>query len=390
MKDTLSYNDIKSFTLGFLPYFIAVVVADVYKGSGVINIYYVLILIWCITSLPRMLKTHIAPIELLCYFSIIITVEYLNKQHSKYYYEGLLQIISLIVLSNYLISYRKINYFTIGMACSIVIGCIYFCLFASNSSLNIGDSELRHSLPFFYISNVGLMTSLGYFLALTKMKGKYKFNWAILAAVCLLTCLYSLSKNAIVAMIVITIIYLKIIRAIRFNWKTITVLLLICFSLMLIGNTLDPIIAIFTQSIDFNSSDEIINVSGRSGIWLFAVENIKNNPWFGHGYYTASELLMILNDNISQAHNGILHALLATGRIGLILLTIYIIRCFSFIRKNLTIVLNNSSLRWIFCILMYFMIRSLTEASFAQCGSMDVFWFFLLTFILRNVVTKNV
>lgn len=390
MGKAYTLSDIKSFLLGFLLYFIAVIVADIYKGSGIVNIYYVLAVLWCIPSIPRCLKKHIAPIELLAYFLLIVIVEYMNRQNAIYYYEGLLQIGCAIILSNYLITIRRVKYFSIGLAVSIALGCIWFCLFATNSELNFGDSELRHSLPFFYISSAGLMTSLGYFLALANLTDKRIVSWIIVALLCFATCLYTLSKNALLSMVVITFIYLTLIKVIRMNRRTITIFVIMAIIFFLFGDVLTPILSLFSEAIDTSNSDEMINISGRGGIWMFAVENISQKPWFGHGYYTASELLMEkINENVSQAHNGILHVLLSTGWLGFALLTTYIIRCFMSVKKHMLDIIANTQMRWLLCMLLYFMIRSITEASFAQCGSFDVFWFLLLTHALMNIVNPN-
>lgn len=55
-----------------------------------------------------------------------------------------------------------------------------------------------------------------------------------------------------------------------------------------------------------------------------------------------------------------------------------------FVKKDFKIILNSVYLHRDLCMLMYFMIRNVTEASFAQCGSLYVLGVFSLSIIMMK------
>ncbi len=389
-SSVLSLSTVKSLTLGFLLYFIAVIVADLYGGSGVVFAYYAGILFICMNVIPKCFNHRIVPVELVLYLLLIVFTEYKNGQWSIYYFESLLQLASVVVLAAYLTTTRRIRFFTYGLSLALVFSCIYFLMFATNSVLKITESEIRHALPFFSVSSAGLMTALGYFLGLVNFFGKKQPVWLLLSALCLATCLYTLSKNALLAIIIITVIYLIIVGVIRFNKTLLIVIGIVLVAAVIAGDMLRPILQLYSEAIDTSGSSGMVSIAGRGGIWLFCAQSIAESPWIGQGYYSASELLTSnLGEEISQAHNCLLHNLLSTGIIGTLLLTVYLVRLIVFIKKNIRIILRSTYMRWILCMLMYFMIRGLTEASYAQCSSLDVFWYFMLSLVMMQYVSRS-
>ena len=385
----LTWSSIKSFSLGFLLFFIAVIVADIYGGAGVTNLYYAGALLLCLSSVPKMIKRRVVPIELILYLILIVVVEFRNGQSSKFYFFGLVQLASVVLVATYLSTPRKIGYFITGLALSLFLSSIYFLLFATNDVLKAIDSELRHALPFFSVSSAGLMTALGYLLGFVFFLSRKDFKWLLLCLVCLAACLYTLSKNALLAIIIITVIYLFMSGVVRLSKEFWIIIGVLAVFILFGGGLLNPILKLYSEAIDTNNSYGIVSIAGRGSIWLYCIRTIPESPWVGNGYYTAIENMMSsLGEEFGQAHNCILHCLLSTGVVGLVLLTVYVVRLIIFIKRHYKIIMRFTFLRWVLCVLMYFVLRGLTEASISQNLSLDVFWFFLLSLVMMGLVKR--
>ncbi len=390
MNAKITVSSVKSYVLGFLLFFIAVIVADIYGGSGVVNLYYAGAFLICLSEAPRCIRNRRVPLELILYFILAAVVDLRNGQRSMYFLMGLVQLLTAALAASYLTSARRLRHFVNGLALSLALSCVYFLLFATNDVLKAIDSELRHALPFFSVSSAGLMTALGYFLGLVYFLAKKDIKWLLLCLLSLGTCLYTLSKNALLAIVIITVVYLFIAGVIRLNKSILIAMAVLIVVLPFAGGLLRPVLELYSEAIDTNSSSGLISIAGRGGIWLYCLQAIPESPWVGYGYYSSSELLIQgLGEEFTQAHNGLLHCLISTGIIGTILLTVYFIRVTVFIISNRRIIMRFTYLRWILCMLMYFVFRSFTEASFAQCINLDTYLFFLLSLTLMGFVNKR-
>lgn len=128
------------------------------------------------------------------------------------------------------------------------------------------------------------------------------------------------------------------------------------------------------------TTDEFASASGRVDLWRLAYDLFLARPFFGYGYLAPRPFLIKYFSWAGEAHNGVLSSLLNIGIIGSIPLW------FAFWKTLLsslaTVSLPNGSPVWqrasILGVLLFLMVQSVFEESFAGIPSFDVFLFFTL------------
>lgn len=130
-------------------------------------------------------------------------------------------------------------------------------------------------------------------------------------------------------------------------------------------------------------------LSGRTDLWSIALRQFRSSPFTGLGYGQTSRALEGLDvwgqETIAQAHNVLVESLMTTGLLG----TVPLIAILFWVTWNLVLALRVSEPRnpQVFVssvgLLIFALVRSLTEGAMAQAGSVDVLVFFLATFGLQ-------
>ena len=136
-----------------------------------------------------------------------------------------------------------------------------------------------------------------------------------------------------VLIFLLCIIRFPAVRKYLFNWKTVAIVIIGVFLLVIVlriqTNYRDFIMQYFGKDESF---------TGRTILWDRAFNYIKENPWLGTGDNTEVNLVMFkLNtQRIVYSHNEILDILVRSGVIGLVLYILCIIRTFRTIGKRWT------------------------------------------------------
>ena len=156
---------------------------------------------------------------------------------------------------------------------------------------------------------------------------------------------------------------------------------------------LSPVFDQFTTYINiYLNINQLETLTGRTDIWVPLIELIRDMIWFGYGYNAPSALLTVEyfdiwnGRDIIQAHNAWLQSMLNVGLVGTaVLLFVYI-----YLYKELKKIYNiNKKLYFIlFYMASFLLIRGITEASFANGSSLDVF-LFSLTIVQSMLLTKT-
>jgi O-antigen ligase len=136
-----------------------------------------------------------------------------------------------------------------------------------------------------------------------------------------------ISANRLSMAITVSLIGLSIIL---FGSRTVIAGLLI--GIGIIGTMfllVDPDFSSLQDSLDYlsrdQSSEEIGSLSGRSDMWEIMWNSFLESPILGHGYFVTSstgELYMWYSSKNWTAHNAALQALVTTGIVGIVLLTL--------------------------------------------------------------------
>lgn len=114
-------------------------------------------------------------------------------------------------------------------------------------------------------------------------------------------------------------------------------------------------------------------IDNRLAIWDFAMENVKKNPFFGHGFYSYKFLYDRLHETqviykASMAHSVYLDTVLCHGAVGALLVTALAVRfyslCFKCRRDRKKRGLNSPSVGFIFAVGIALAIYGLIDTTF--------------------------
>lgn len=247
------------------------------------------------------IRGHIAAmLALLINFVIISSFE--DIRHFFYF-----SICLLAYFSGLIINHKKNRLDKVGKIITLA-ALIYLSLIAT--SLNVSDGAgIRSNYIGVAILTCALLWSNDY------RNGNAK--WLLLIAICVLA--YISSTRSILVGLAISLI-------INFipSWRTAALLVLLSIICIFFANTnLDAILNNYftsVQEISIEYSGKALD-TGRSGLWLTAVENMSaTNVMFGY----SPEELAFLNIDPNGVHNGYLYLFLSKGLGALILFAIII------------------------------------------------------------------
>ncbi|MBR4326500.1 MAG: O-antigen ligase family protein [Bacteroidales bacterium] len=381
MKITITDFINKPFIIGFCFYVLLVIINDIF-ANDILPIYLsVLSIVLLLTFYKNHFKHFYA--ELAIYFFVVIFSQSLfGSLFQGWYLKGILMLMTTLLLCQYLSRNRTLSYsFTNGVVIGIVLSDIYYWIFSiSNASF-----VLRHELYFFSASSLGLMGSLAYYYGLCHWvlnKNKYYLLLIIVSAISIFL---SFSKNAIIAMILISVLWLILIGRVK-KWVSILGFIIL-FGIFVGIFYIDVIIEVIEYvSLDIEKGETTgsIQLNGRSAIWDEAIKAYNSSPWVGIGYGNLTTYLQKYSyNNAMQAHSTFYQLIGSVGIIGTIAIFVFITRIIIYTIKNFSKD-KDALYHWCVCMLMYFLIRAITEGTFAQCYNMDVCIFFFVCSTICN------
>lgn len=230
----------------------------------------------------------------------------------------------------------------------------------------------------------GTISVLGFTLFMVSMKWNNKYKKIKLCFVFLygLFILNSVSKTALViaALLIVLIIIRNILRK----------MLKISPYLFLSSITFLILITGFVSFLMYNNFASILTslgrdatLSGRTVIYDYAIQMIKERLFFGYGYggfwnndqfrYTISN---IINLTIYSSHSGILDLLLDFGVIGFLLISFLFI---STVRRTIKVIkfTKNPLFNWFLIYIIFLLINNLTDSRFIE--SLGIYWVIFVT-----------
>jgi exopolysaccharide production protein ExoQ len=181
----------------------------------------------------------------------------------------------------------------------------------AQSDLRLGDEELLGTNTIAYVFAFGIFLAQ-YLVMVKREKGRWKLALGFLAA----TLLRSLSKTAIIAMLVAQAAIMLLGKPLTRRTK----IKLGAGALAVIGvswSLLDAYVENYS-----NNGNQAETLSGRLGIWAIMLSDALERPWFGHGFHSVWKVLAPYGPDqfeIRHAHNEILQQFYAYGAVGLLL-----------------------------------------------------------------------
>lgn len=390
-------KEVLLFLIGMLFFCFPVIVADLYGGAGITNVYllFVHILLFKIKKLSLAIRS--IPKILLVYLIFILSVQTLFFGGNKYFLSGIFYITAALILAFYISENKEKRFyvFSKGLIVGLLISSIYFIVYASPDNYTDNNGGLRSCLKFFSISGAGIMASLGYYYGFSKLLKKVTIKDIIICIISVAVVFRAMSKNAIISMVIVSVLVLIFLKRLRLHpmtlfWFCVT-LLLASFFLFDRISALDEMIVIDTEG---SIKDGDVSINGRGYIWAICYQMVIDSPLIGKGYWGAVEYLAEatgggLSDEgmqgTTQAHNMILHSLISVGLIGTTLLISYIISLWKKLKLLFKEQKNNPSFLWVCCYMIYLIFRGITEASIAQCGTIDIFFFLFLSLYINSI-----
>lgn len=241
------------------------------------------------------------------------------------------------------------------------------------------STDGRYSSIYMSPSEIGRYTSVTIiFLVVRMLSGNgVRILYLLLIVVTSTLLILTVSKSSIVAVVI------ALTTAVLFS-KKVKYSPLIISSIMVIGVTYifgahELFIGQITSSID---TGNIETLTGRTVLWSSVMDYIHSRPILGYGYGSPSELLtskymyMWGGVDVFQAHNMILHSLLNVGILGttvLLFVIHYMYRMIFTIRQK-----SEYLFLLLYSILTYFIIRGISEASFVNGATVDVYVFAIM------------
>ncbi|MFJ1309620.1 Wzy-type polysaccharide biosynthesis protein UppW [Agrobacterium sp. P15N1-A] len=176
------------------------------------------------------------------------------------------------------------------------------------------------------------------------------------------------------------------------GWRYMVVtLLLLVFTVVVVGTTIDPV---FSQMLTRMGLDA--SFTGRTDIWVVAIDYIRKSPILGYGYqaFWRSDALMSSMDSNSwattapAAHNGYFDLLLAGGIPGLVLVMMWIyLLPLHYLGKMDEATRKSPLTRLYVGICLYVLLYGFLETLFLL--SSGFVWFFLLVAVMGLHLQAN-
>jgi exopolysaccharide production protein ExoQ len=182
-------------------------------------------------------------------------------------------------------------------------------LMPAQSDLRLGDEELLGP------NQIGYVCAFAFFFAqyLTRMK---KGNWGAPALLLAITLLRTLSKTTIAAFVVGEGFLLIRDKSISRRTKILAALTAVAI-LALFWGLLASYYDVYT-----NAGNQSETLSGRLGIWAYFLAEAIEQPWIGHGFDSAWNVIPPFGPDqfeAAHAHNEILQQFYAYGLVGIVM-----------------------------------------------------------------------
>jgi O-antigen ligase len=167
------------------------------------------------------------------------------------------------------------------------------------------------------VSGTGSVVLIGSRL-LWKWPWTQTFWWPGLG-ICFGTLYVARSRSSLLA----TFLVLAILFVVRRQLLLLTVVVALAGILMALFPYVDVINKVPDRVVTYilrgQTSQDLMEGSGRDELWAIALESFKHAPWFGHGYFTitsSGSLFVWKKQQFQTAHNLGLHLLTGTGIFG--------------------------------------------------------------------------
>jgi exopolysaccharide production protein ExoQ len=179
----------------------------------------------------------------------------------------------------------------------------------AQSDLRLGDEELLGP------NQIGWVCGFALYFAQYLIRNK-DGKWGIIAGFLAITLLRSLSKTAIVAVIISQVYLLLFDRTMSRRSKV----WLVVGSIATIAVFWSLLSSYYTVYTTAGNSPETL--TGRLGIWAYILDEAIQQPWAGHGFHSVWKVIPSFGEfEARHAHNEWLQQFYAYGVVGLVLLT---------------------------------------------------------------------
>lgn len=202
-----------------------------------------------------------------------------------------------------------------------------------------------------------------------------KFKFIVFNFICITTLIYCNSSTSILVSVAF-IIFMILNKFLKISLRFYNIVYLIAFFMIIIIRKIEIlnklVVGYFGKDLTF---------SGRTEIWDFVLECIKERPLLGYG--RGNNLIQAyFQNNLNESHNGILELLLSFGLIPVIVFFLIIIKVskklYEFRKNKLSKIISLG-------IFMYFII-SLTESVFLKFN----FWILLILGLrIKNIIEEK-
>lgn len=380
------------FLLGFLFYVFYVILTNVTKTFGITDIYYAIVLLFCLSEIKLIKRVKSIPWELWLYLGIIVGGQILMNGAPLLFLRAFFKIFVSIILVLYIIGnpQTRMDSYLKGLLWGAFFTCFYLFAYASGDYVKDGSADVRRSLEFFGISESGFMSCITYFGGLCYYLTKRKKKYLLVMATGIAVAFYTVSKNAIASLFIITVLLILIQNGIKINKGILALFAVFAIVLFYFSDSFSVIEEQVSIGTDDVGSNGDFSINGRGFIWAAALQIYSTSPLLGYGYYGGIQKLMdFLGDNYFQAHNLIVHSLLTVGLIGTFSLILCYFKLIHKLRRLFYANKKNPLYLWYLCYAMYVITRGVTEGSIAQMSSFDSFFFFIIAIIV-NFLYKQI
>ncbi|MGF1493513.1 MAG: O-antigen ligase family protein [Microcoleaceae cyanobacterium] len=225
------------------------------------------------------------------------------------------------------------------------------------------------------LSQVATYSSLA-FLILTLCVKRYRYIPLVGFGMSVMLLLMSTSKTGLMVFLTLLLL-LQIYRASR--WRRTKSVLVLMIILMIFSGTI--VVLIGSAEAILTGLGRDLTLTGRTGIWAYAVEQVKRRPLLGYGrgafWHPDSSVAVKVEDGLGgvylppHSHNGFVDLMCDLGLIGLSIFIINLI--ITFLRTyNYARVSSDAEKLWPVIYLSFFLLYNITESSIMKHNS--AFW----------------
>ena len=385
-----TFSTLLLFCVGFVHFFLQVIVADLYGGAGIANLFVLGLNLLAPLFLVEKSIDFKVPFELISYILFIVGGQLFKRSIPPYFIFALCNITGALLLARYIARDFETRFYSYikGLMAGISFSCLYYMIFASTEYSDDVDG-VRNCLHYFSISSAGFMGAIAFLWSFANLLIK-NYNKRILVVLILSIALlfYSMSKNALFSIAIVSFLLMLFTGKVRLNKSFILILFLVLIVFLIFRERISSIFEMVQIDTDGNIEDGDFSINGRGVIWAKAIMLFSDSPLYGYGYWDS---IIALNEafggladltedrSVFQAHNMILQALVSVGLIGTTLLFLFIARTV----RNLIFLFKfheqSDEYLWILGCMLYFVFRGLTEGSISQAGTIDCFFFILFS-----------